>query len=260
MSNIRKNRKRDLFKNIENKSEAEKLRLVWLGAAFFMILVFGLWVAGAKSHFARLSGYQVDYSSLPSFPENQSMDLEGVLNESGEKIGGYMEESETEWQITGDKYIKEKGILVGESFSSLKFAGTGSDGDAILIKYAQYYKDIPVLGCNLVLSVDMDNNITEKENNLAAGIDLVADPKISLKEAAEIAEKEVIKEGYMFEEGGLAIAKYEEGFYLVWRIALVSDKVLGTKEILVGAERGGIVSAVGEDEIEEMNQTSNIAE
>lgn len=260
MSNKRNNRKRDFFKNIEEKSEAEKLRLVWLGAISFMILFFGLWVSGAKSNFARLADYKVDYSSLPSFPENQSTDLAGILDESGEKIGGYMEENNTEWQALGDNYIEEQGILSEEGFSSLKFVGTESDGDAVLIKYAEYYKDIPVLGCDLVLSVDMDDNIAQKENNLVSGIDLVVDPKISLKAAGEIAEKECIDGGCIFKEGGLAIAKYEEGFYLVWKITLISDEAPSVKEVLVGAERGGIVSTVGEDETEEVNQTSNIAE
>lgn len=260
MSNKKNNRKRDFFKNIEEKSEAEKLHLVWLCAISFMVLVLGLWVSGAKSNFSRLADYQIDYSSLPSFPENQSTDLESVLDESGETISGYMAENETEWQAAGDNYIAEKGFLSGEGFSSLKFVETGNDGDAVLIKYAQYYKDIPVLGCDLVLSVDMDDNITEKKNSLATDIDLVVDPKISLKAAGEIAEKECVDEGYVFKEGSLAIAKYEEDFYLVWKINLVSDEAPSEKEILVGAERGGIVSVVGKDETEGMNQTSNIAE
>jgi len=250
----RKNKSQNFIKNIKNRSDEEKMRLTWLLFAPVMVGVFILWTASIKSNFACLSNpLSIDTSTLPDFPETDDIDLGGVLVKSGQKLEEYMDENNALLQSVGDEYLKGNKILDEDGFSSLKFVDSTGDNNSIILEYAQYYKDIPVLGkgVSLVVSLD-DDTVSERSRNLAAGIDLASYPKISLKDAGIIAEKEFQGKDLVLKEGSLAIANYEEEYYLVWKVVLVSDSEEETQEVLVGAEHGGIVSRVAVDELSDM--------
>lgn len=264
MSNKGKNNQ-GFFKNIRNGSEAKKARLTWFLVILFMLGVFSLWLYGAQKNFSQIARSQlVDLSGLPGFPDDGIADvnLDGALKDSGKKVGEYLAASEAQRQAVGDDYIKEHKVLDTDGFSSLKFVGSKEEDGAILLEYAQYYKDVPVLGNVLVLSIAADDSsVTEKNNNLVVGIDVAADPVVSLKAAATIAEKENGDAGYVFKEGSLVIVGYEGKYYLAWKIVLASGEGVDTKDILVGAQRGNVIpmDAVLLEK-EKGNQTSDIVE
>ena len=264
MFNRRKKPVRNFLKNIRKGSDAEKMRLIWFLVIFFMVGVFLLWVDSAQKNFARMSEHRLDTSALPNFPKLDDIDfnIEDTLKNSGEKINEYLAEDKAHWQTVGDKYIKEKVILDADGFSDLKFVDSKKDGDAVLLEYAQYYKDIPVLGYGLTLSANPDDgSVIEKEIRLAGGINLAVDPAVSLKAAGEIAEKAAGNDGYAFQTGSLVIVRYEGEFYPAWQIILVSNEDGSTKNVLVGAKRGNVISAdAALPENVEENQTSDIVE
>lgn len=258
MFNKRKNRFGNFFKNTPKGSPAEKMRLTWFLVSVCMVGVFFLWVRSAQNNFARMASLRMDIPAMSSLPEVSGIDFGGIMEDSGEKYEEYAAADQAHWQAVGDAYIAEKGILEGDGFSSLKFSGSKEEDGAMSLEYAQYYKEIPVLGYGLVLSSSSDgSSVVEKSSNLATGINLDADPAVSLKEAGTIAEKSQGSGKYAFREGSLAVVRYEDEFYLVWKIALSSEKEADVKEVLVGARRGGIIEAqtAGTE-----NQTSNIAE
>lgn len=258
MLNIRKNRTRRFFKDIEKKSEAEKMRLMWFCVIFFMSGMFGLWIWSAKNNLGRLGGSGVDFSSVPAFPEEKKAEVGATMDESGKKIGQYITQDLARSQDVGDKYIKDNGILADEEFSSLKFMKRTEEEKAILLEYGQYYKDIPVAGAGMMLSLDKETGtVNEKERNLMTGISLVVDPKVSLKEAEKIATENA-GPGYTAQGDELLIMKSEGDFYLAWKITLSAEDYPGTKDIFVGAQRGSIIAADPRDGQED-DQTSNIA-
>ena len=265
MSNRRKNRAQEFIINIRNGSEAKKARLTWFLVILFMLGIFFLWICGAQKNLSKMASSQlVDLSGLPSFPDAgiADVDLGGVLKSGGEKLNEYLAEDKAHWQDIGDRYIKEKNILVADDFSSLKFVDSWEENGAVTVEYAQYYKDVPVSGKGLVLSIAADgSSVVEKSNNLVVGIDVAADPVVSLKAAGAIAEKESGDTGYKFKEGSLVIVGYEGEYYLAWKIVLVTDDEVDTKDILVGAQRGGVIpmdAVLSEDK--KGNQTSDIVE
>lgn len=249
--------------DIRRKSPEEKMRLVWFLVIVFMICIFFLWADQVRHDLSRLAGSPlVDTSALPPYPAMPEIDVDKTLMESGAQLGDLAEQSDEEFKAAGDSYILEKGLLGEEEFSSLKFADAEVKDEEILLSYGQYYKDIPVLGCALVLTIAMDGDeITEKSDTLARGIELVVDPEISLKAAGELAEKELDDENFTFREGSLAIARYEDDYYLAWRIVLLAE-VEGeeyTQEVLVGTEHGGIISRMGVDDLGRKDELGNVA-
>lgn len=253
MANKIQNRIRGYLAGIRKKSPEERLRLMWLLVAVFMIGIFFLWTQQVRHDLSRLAGLPlVDTSVLPPYPEMPEIDVEKTLMESGAQLGDLAEKSDAEFRAAGDSYVLEKAPLSEEEFSSLKFVDAEVREEEILLSYGQYYKDIPVLGCGLVLAIAMDGDeISEKSDTLARGIELIVDPEISLKAAGNLAEKEIDDENFVFKEGSLAIAHWEEGSYLAWRIVFCAE-VEGDEyiqEVLVGAQHGGIISRMGIDEL-----------
>lgn len=244
------------FKNIEKEPEEKKMRIVWFWVILCMIGIFLLWITTACRNFANLSNYKMNFSGLPQYPKTENnIDIGKTLQQSQDALKEYEAKNQAQMQQIGDNYIKDNNILADDSFSSLHFVDAKSENAAEILTYQQYYKDIPVLGSNLVLSVNPQNNqVTEKQNALSSGINIAVDPVISAKDAAKIAEKEIKDPSYIFSEGKLAIAKQDKDFYLVWKTTFESAEKGDTKEILVGAKHGGII----QDQSSATNQTSDI--
>lgn len=263
MAKTKQNRVRDFLARIRKGSAEEQVRLTWLLVIVFMAGIFFLWIYQAQRDFSQLAGRElVDASALPPFPSLPDLSIDKTLRESGEQLSNLMAESNEELEAAGDAYIRERDILPGEDFSSVKFSDAEMTDDEILLLYGQYYKDIPVLGCGLVLAMALDGGeISEKHRNLAEGIELAVDPQISLREAGELAEKEMADARFTFKKGSLAIARLEEDYYLAWRIVLENGAEGGAdpQEILVGANHGGIISRIGVDDLGRKDELENVA-
>lgn len=250
-----KSRVKKFFENIEKKSEEEKMRLIWFLTIFSMIGIFCVWLMGAISNFSNLGNDKMDFSGLPKFPETENVDLGGTLQEGQKILDNYASENKEGWEKIGDKYIKDNNILSSEGFSSLKLADVKEENGKALLTYEHYYKDIIVLGSDLVLAVNPENQeVSEKQNTLQKGIKLGVNPTITAQEASEIASKEIKNKNSVFKEAELVIAPYDGDFYLAWRTHFQPETGGEEEQILVGAERGGIIPAVSQKE----NQTSNI--
>lgn len=255
MQKSRAERLKNIFRNIDKKSEAEKARLVWFMASFCVCGIFCIWLYGTSSSLSRLGAGRIDLSTLPAFPQLDPVNLDEALQKSGEALNDYAASSNAAWQERGDKYIAEREVLLGEDFSTLKLSGVENGAGAVLLKYDHYYKDVPVLGSGLVLSVENDNQeITEKENRLQRGVEVVIDPELPAKEAAAIAGRE-LDDTFVFSAARLAIVKQAEGCFLVWKTDFRSEAG-EEKSILVGTKHGSIIPA----ETGKQDQASNMAE
>jgi len=234
------------------------MRLMWFFVIFFMVGMFGLWIWSAKNNLGRLGGAAVDFSSVPAFPEGKKTEVGTTMDESGKRIGQYIAQDAAMSQDAGDRYIRDNDIMGDDEFSSLKFSKRTDGEKIVLLDYAQYYKDIPVAGAGMTLSLDKETGtVTEKTRNLISGISLAVDPKVSLKEAERIAAGSV-SGGYAAQGGELEIVGSDGDFYLAWKIVLSTEDRPDTKELFVGAQRGSIIVPDSEEGYED-NQTNNIA-
>lgn len=235
---------RDLLKKNRIRSEAEKMRLSWMMVSTSMIVIFLLWTWGVNKNLSGLAGYKLDVSTLPAYPVSHDADLQASLAESVQNIQESMDEDKAAWQDVGDAYIREKGLLEGNDFCSLKFASIGREGGNVMLEYGQYYKELPVIGRGLVLEAAQDkSSVTEKENKLETGIAILTDPVISAEEARKIAVRGVEDGAMQFEQSRLAIAGYEGDFFLVWQLDFIDMEGGEAMQVLVGAQRGSIVPA-----------------
>lgn len=255
MQKIRKKSLKDILKNIEHKSEAEKTQLIWLMSGFSMVLIFCLWLAGAWTNFARLSDSSTfDLSILPEFPHIETAGLEETFRQGGKAMEDLEKADEATWRSEGDKYVERKGILADEDFSTLRIAEIRSEGGNVVLKYEHYYKEVLVLDSILVLVANGETReVSERENSLKSGTVLAVDPVISAKEAALIAQKELENDSYAFSSAKLVVVFQSGKPYLVWNVLLRSGE--DEKNILVGASRGSIINYDFEN-----NQTSDMAE
>jgi len=245
-----------IFGSICNISQENKVRLAWLVAAVFMVGIFFLWVEGVKENFSQMAGQKLmDASVLPEFPEMPDLDINKTIVDGSKRLNDALRKSDEELKAVGDAYIREKGIFADEEYSSLKFTDAEIGEEEITLTYSQYYKDIPVQGCGLVLSAAMDGgDIVEKSNTLVTGIELEIDPKISLKTAGDLAKKETGDGNFAFKEGDLVIVRHEEEFYLAWRIVLAAETEgnVYKQEVLVGANHVNIISRTAFDELSDV--------
>ncbi len=248
------NKVKKILGDIHGKSEREQKQIVWLLTAFSMIIIFCAGMLSIRTNFLNLGKSSMDLSGLPPFPEIEDIDFkEGLSADKNVET-----ENESKWKNAGDEYLQKKNVFGNDDFSSLKLAGIEKQEDGnVLLKYEHYYKDIPVLNSGLILisGLEDDGAVSEYQNNLKSGINIATDPVISMKNAFEIAEKELKNTGYVAKEGKLAISEYEEKFYLVWRVVLESAENGNNREILVGAKYGSVISSE-----KVVNQTSDITE
>lgn len=255
MQKSRAERLKGIFKDIDKKSEAEKARLVWYLASFCACGVFCIWLASTGSSLSQLGSGGVDLSQLPAFPQLEPINLDEALQKSGEALDDYEKTSNAAWQERGSKYVAEQDVLAGDDFSTLKLAEVRKEEGAVILRYEHYYKEVPVLGSGLVLAADAKSEeISTREDNLKRGINLAVDPAISAKDAAALASKNT-DGNYAFSEAQLAIAEYEDNFYLVWKTVFRAEAG-EEKTILVGAQHGGIIPGDSTGG----NQASNMTE
>lgn len=249
------NKVKKFLEDIRGKSEREQKQVVWLLTAFSMVIIFCAGMLSIRTNFLNLGKSRMDLSGLPPFPAIEDIDFEAGL--SADKNAET--EKELKWKNAGDEYLQKKDVFGNDDFSSLKFAEIEKQEDgSVFLKYEHYYKDILVLDSSLILMSGLEDDeyaVSEYRNNLKNGINIAADPAISMKNAFGIAEKELQNTGYVAQEGKLAIAEYEEKFYLVWRVVLESAENGNNREILVGAKYGSIISSE-----KAVNQTSDITE
>jgi len=246
----------EYFRDIDKKPEEEKIRLIWFLTIVFMAGVLCLFMANAASNISKLSKEEMDLSQLPSLSEVAGPDVTEALKAGKDAIEGLDSAVSVDWGKLGDEYIANKGLSADDGFSTLKAKDPYVEGDAIILDYEHYYKDVPVLHSVLELEVDaVSHAVSVRENRLKNGIDVAIDPKISAKDAAGKAEEEMADSGYVFKESRLAIAEIDGVFYLVWK-TVFAEEGKEDKVLLVGAMHGNIVT---ETEAAE-DQTRNITQ
>ena len=235
-----------------DRKEKERMKLFWSLVIFSMLGVFCVWLEGVDSNLRKLGGLEMDMAGFPEMPEGaSSWNLNNILGGIDELNIKY-EEDFSSWQKAGDEYLDGKDIF-GETgdFSFLRFIGADRKEDSIYLEYGHYYKDLPVLGSSLILVFDENSGeFLRFEDNLKKGIEIEIDPRISLKEAVLLAEKEIDEDGCIYADGNLAIAEYESNFYLVWDIIFAREEDETEYEVLIGAKNGGLVSIDKSDILE----------
>lgn len=233
-----------LFRNLGDKSEEEKTKLLWFLVGFSMLIVFGLWFFNFNSNLSRLGSFSLDTSALPSFPETDQVERLGEIVEQGNEILESAGEglSQEYWQKVGQEYLASASFFKDEDFSELKIAEVKDENGIVLMKYEHYYKELLVFGSNLVLQFNSQSGeFIRAEDALKKNIDLEIDPTISSQKSIEIAKQSFNNPDFAFKNSSLVIVSHKGKQYLAWHLFFDNLKSSSGAEIFIGAKNGGTI-------------------
>ena len=124
--------------------------------------------------------------------------------------------------------IRQKGGL-GEN-DTLKVTTRGNViGNSQVIKFQQFYKDLPVYGAQTITLV-RDGKIANIDSKTLNDIDIDISPTLSAKEAVILAEDEIGTRLNVLEAPQLIIFKKEDSYLLIWRAEV--EKASGERVML----------------------------
>ena len=124
--------------------------------------------------------------------------------------------------------IRQKGGL-GEN-DTLKVTTRGNViGNSQVIKFQQFYKDLPVYGAQTITLV-RDGKIANIDSKTLNDIDIDISPALSAKEAVILAENEIGTRLNVLEAPQLIIFKKEDSYLLIWRAEV--EKASGERVML----------------------------
>lgn len=233
---------KEKIRKLQNGKEEEKSKFLWFGVAFFMLVFFLAWIWNLNINLRRMSKVDFDFT-LPDVPENISEDKIGEIVASGQDAIGELEDSFNDdlWTGRAEEYLNEKNFFADEEFSELRLSSVQKNDDFVVVKYEQYYKSLPVINGDLMLSYDMNGNLSQVDNRLKTGIEIDIEPSVSAQKAKEMALYYLNDSNYVFENSNLAVVSFQDKYYLVWDLFFdVSDKE-AKSEIFIGAKNGTII-------------------
>lgn len=236
------------IKEIRNKPDEAKKRILWIMVFVCMVFVFAIWIF-TFMHSEDKTGNLSDANIL-NYPDYDSMaknleDLEKEKNEAMKNVA--FEVEKTEIAAIAVKYIGESGF----------FDGVGAD-DFMLIKeekidgiwkleYKQSYKNIPVELSEIIISVNAgDKTVNVEKSVYFPGIDLDVSPKISEAEALESIRSEIDEENITAKKSQIVIysigeSKKNTEHYLSWKMNVYDEKAFFEGIYFVDADNGKLL-------------------
>lgn len=111
------------------------------------------------------------------------------------------------------------------------------------VRLRQVYKNIPVIGADLIAHFTAAGELKTVNGNYYPEINLEVNPSIDAARAVETAEADLRS---FFGAGApqtpeLVVFPWEDAIYLAWRIFLLSDTPMGRWEYFIDAATGGVV-------------------
>lgn len=240
------------LKKIRNKSEEDRIRIMWITVLFCMITILGGWFIVYKlgNHKNKVMN---EVSQMPSFSELQKNinDMDQQRENLFEEISNIAEKAELEIIAIG--YTKENELISEENISNLKLESIEKLENNWHLEYRQYYQDILVDDSNVSFLIDgAEKKVISHSSNFDPDIELsTVEPKITKEEASEIAKKDLSadlnNENFDLKNSELVIYKKTNKksveYFLTWKLNIFSLEPLCDYYYFIDAESGRIISS-----------------
>jgi len=240
----------DIFlkiKEIRNKSEATRIRILWMMVFVCMVFSVGVLIF-TFTHRKNTGGdlFNIDLSKYPNYNSTvQKLEnLEKDKNEALEKVQNELEKTEVEAMVA--QYINENNSLKGIGPDEINISKEEKINDIWQIEYRQSYKDVPVEASIISFSVSIgDENVKIAKSIYFPGIDLDINPKLSQEGALEYIKNEIKKKNMEVKSSELVIYTLEKdnetAHYLSWKINIRNEDQFFDETYFVDASSGKIL-------------------
>lgn len=238
------------FRNIQNKSEEDRIKIMWVSVVFSMVIILSGWFIFYKSN-KNKNEIANEVSQIPSFSELQKNI--GGINEQKENLFGEITDvaQEAEIESIALVYLRENELISNNDILNIKLENIEKLENNWHLEYKQYYQDIPVNGSNISFLIDdAEKKVISRSSNFNPDIKLSAiEPKITKEEAYEIAKKDLSEsldnenfnlknsELVIYKKGNKIVAEY----CLTWKLNIFLLEPLCDYHYFINAENGEII-------------------
>lgn|GEM_PF-2806782 len=252
------------LKNIYNKPEEDRIKIMWVLVIFCMIVILGGWFVIYKFN-NRENKIANEISRMPSFSDLQKNvgDVNKQKENLFEEILDIAKKAEIE-KIVID-YIKENELLCENDMmscrlhlkekdvSNLKLENIEKLENNWHLEYRQYYKNILVNDSDISFMIDdAEKKVISHISNFDPDIKLSnVEPKITKEEAYKIAKEDLNKSldngdnNFDLKKSELTIYRNMDEnpveYYLTWKLNIFSLQPLCDYYYFIDAENGKVV-------------------
>jgi len=241
------------LKNIHNKSEEDKIKIMWISVVFCMAIILSGWFVLYKLNKSENKIVNED-SRILSFSELQKNI--GDMNDQKENLFGEITDiaQKIELESIALSYMKENELIDEKSISNLKLENIEKLENNWHVKYQQYYENILVDDSSISFLInDAEKKVISHSSNFDPDIKLsTVEPKITKEEASEIAKKDLNESldnggdnNFDLKDSELVIYKKvnenSAKYYLTWKLNIISLEPLCDHSYFIDAENGKII-------------------
>ncbi len=215
------------IKDIQEKPEDEKTKIVWALAIFFMIIIIGGWVSSFKNTKKELSN---DFNQivLPSFVdiESKMSDLDMTIRSVDDIKSEIISENERhQIEEIAKKYITENHSE--NIYNNLNLTQIKKIDNDWKLEYQQLYQDILIEKNTISLTIDnSDETVRSFVSTYDKEIVIDTIPDVKIEEAQGLIAAELNYDKIEFKDSGLVIykniVKSPTEYHLTWKIQVVS--------------------------------------
>jgi len=245
------------MKEMQEKPEETKVRIIWVLAFLGVIIMAGAWYASLNFKSTPRNNDKSLFSSFPDFQKEInnigkiSGDYEAIVNDAiaeGEKLE--IEEIVKNY-ITENNYLGDSSIeQISASISNLKLKNIEKLKNNWYVEYEQYHNGHLVDGSKISFQVDSaEKKVIASESNFdPAIVSEIIEPKISEDEAFNLIIEYSKKDNLDLKSSQLVfyknIKKNPPEHNLAWKINVFSLEPAYDYTYFANAEDGKIISAV----------------
>jgi len=243
------------LKKIHDKSENDRIKIMWVAVVFCMIIILGGWFIIYKSN-KNENRIANEISQMPSFPELQK-NIDDINQQKEDFFGEITDMVEkAKMEEIAINYVRENKLMNEENILNLKLKNIEKLENNWHLEYQQYYQDILVNDNNISFLIDdAEKKVISHSSNFDSDINLSSvEPKITKEEAYKIAKEDLNKSlnndsanNFDLKSSELVIYKNENSteYYLAWKLNIFSlSQVLGIRDYyyFIDAENGDVIS------------------
>ena len=141
------------FRNIQNKSEEDRIKIMWISVVFCMVIILGGWFVFYKLNKSE-NKIANEISQIPSFSELQENinSIDQQKENLFEEILGITEKAELE--VAAINYAEENELISEENILNLKLENIEKLEDNWHLEYRQYYQAVLVNDSDISILID----------------------------------------------------------------------------------------------------------
>ncbi|MEA2097806.1 MAG: hypothetical protein U9P70_01890 [Patescibacteria group bacterium] len=238
------------FKELQNKPEKTKVKIVWISTAFCIVLISI--VVYSNLNFKKNTQYDSDKSIFSSFPDlkNEFNNLDNANKRyeiASDEIASEIEKEGTKEIVKN--YIENNNFLENGNISNLKFKNIERLENNWIVEYEQFYKDILVYKSSISFVIDnTEKKVISSNSNFDQNIKIEnIEPKIIEDEAYALIVVDLEDEDLKKKNSEILIYKDESGsksqikYYLAWKINVFSIQSAKEYIYFINADNGKIL-------------------